>query len=255
MNLRSVAIAVCALTTWTTHLPADLIPVATTSGTLAVHYDADNPSQASYYQLQLSPTNTNGAALSFAAPYQSIFGDVGQFGLSVIYVAPTNDQTVPTLTAVDYNGTGPVPSAEPITWAVNDYKPGTPIGPGNASNIPYNSLFRGPSIDITSSSLTTVGTVDTLTVSGDLISDGNINWFNPAAGTTSLASLGLSNVFEFTATFTDDTSTDPGLNFFSGTATIDAETVPEPGTFVLLMSGLVGLMTFAVHRRRHVSRP
>jgi len=233
-------------------LQASLIPVATVEGTLAVHYDANPSSDASYYKLQYSPTNTNGASLSFLPAFQSIFGDVGQFGLDVIYTAPTNNGTVPTLTAVDYNGTGPVPSAESITWAVNDYGQDTPVGPGNPANIPYNSLLRGPSIDVISSNLTNVGPVYTLTVTGDFVSDGNINWYYPAAGTTSLASVGLLNIFPFTATFSDNIDTDPGLQFFSGSGTVFAET-PEPASGLLLVTGLVGVV--GIVRRRKKNSP
>jgi hypothetical protein len=241
MRRLPLALLVFAVFVGVKPLEASLIPVATVNGTLAVHYDANPASDASYYKLQYSPTNTNGAQLNFLPAYQSIFGDVGQFGLDVIYTAPTNNGTVPTLTAVDYNGSGPVPSAESITWAVNDYGQNTPVGPGNPANIPYNSLLRGPSIDITSSNLTNVGPVYTLTVSGDLVSDGNINWYNPAAGTTSLASVGLANYFPFTATFSDNIDTDPGLQFFTGSATVFAET-PEPASGLLLVAGLAGIV-------------
>jgi hypothetical protein len=231
-------------------LQASLIPVATVNGTIAVHNDANPSTDPSYYRLQYSPTNTNGAALSFLPAFKSIFGDVGQFGLDVIYTAPTNNGTVPKLTAVDYNGSGPVPSAESITWAANDYGQNTPVGPGNPANIPYNSLFRGPSINIISSNLTNVGPVYTLSAKGDFVSDGNINWYNPAAGTTPLASVGLLNIFPFTATFSDNIISDPGLQFFTGSGTIFAET-PEPATCVLLVTGLASVIGFARGRKRN----
>jgi len=254
MRKLLVAFAACALLLGATSLQASLIPVATTSGVLAVHYDADNPSDPSYYRLQFSSTNTNGASLSFLPAFKAIFGDVGQFGLDVIDTAPTNDGVVPTLTAVDYNGVGPVPSAETINWAANDYGQNTPVGPGNPANIPYNSLFRGDAIDLFTSSLTNVGPVYTITVTGQLVSDGNINWYYPAAGTTSLASVGLANVFPFTATYTDNIATDPKLNFFSGTGTLFAET-PEPATCLLLSTGLAGLIGFARWRKKAAGGP
>jgi len=249
MKKLPVLLVIASVAMSGTALQASLIPLATVSGTLAVHYDSSPSSDASYYKLQYSPTNTNGASLTFNPALQSTFGDIGQFGLDVVYTAPTNNGVVPTLTAVDYNGTGPVPSAEPITWAINDYGQNTPVGPGNPVNIPYNSLFRGPSIDILTSNLTNVGPIYTLTVTGDLVSDGNINWYNPAVGTTSLASLGLSNLLPFTATYTDNIATDPGLQFFSGSGTIFVQT-PEPASCVLLIAGLAGLGSFGRWRNR-----
>jgi hypothetical protein len=231
---------------------ADEIPVATFNGTLALHYDTNPSGDLSYAKLQYSATNTNGAQLNFLPAYKSIFGDVGQFGLDVIYTAPTNNQSVPTLTAVDYNGSGPVPSAESITWAANDYGQNLPVGPGNPANIPYNSLFRGPSIDLLTSNTTNVGPVYTLTVTGDLVSDGNINWYNPAAGTTSLASVGLSNLFPFTATFTDNIDTDPNLLDFTGGGTLFVEN-PEPASCVLLVAGLAGVLRVARRKQRPVA--
>jgi PEP-CTERM motif len=252
MTRHLAPLVVLALAMYAAPSRADEIPVATFSGTLALHYDSNPSSDLSYAKLQYSATNTNGAQLNFLPAYQTIFGDQGQFGLDVIYTAPTNNQTVPTLTAVDYNGTGPVPSGESITWAVNDYGQNTPTGPVNPANISYNSLFRGPSLDLLTSNETNVGPIYTLTVTGDLVSDGNINWYNPAAGTTSLASLGLSNVVQFSATFTDNSDTDPNLLDFTGTGTLFLQT-PEPASCVLLIGGLAGLAGVARRKQRLAS--
>jgi PEP-CTERM motif len=246
-------LALFAALTCVPSLQASLIPVATVDGTLTVHDDVSPATDVSYYRLQFSSTNTNGAALSFTAGpplnLKPIFGDVGQFGLDAIYTAPTNNTTVPTLTAYDYNGSGPVASPEPINWAVNDYGQHTPVGPGNPANIPYNSLFRGDTINITSQSLTNVGPIYTATLSGDLVSDGFIHWYTPSTPDTSLASLGLENAFAFTATFTDNINTDPSLQTFTGSGIIFAQT-PEPAAILLLTSGLAGLVVVTRFARR-----
>jgi hypothetical protein len=230
---------------------ADEIPIATFSGTLSLTYDSNPSSDLSYAKLQFSSSNTNGAQLNFLPAFQSLFGDQGQFGLDVVYVAPTNNQAVPTLTAYDYNGTGPVASPESISWAINDYGQNLPVGPGNPANIVYNSLFRGPSINLDTSNTTNVGTVYTLSVTGGLVSDGLVHWYDPSAGSTPLSAAGLSNVLPFTAVFTDDSSLDPSLTNFTGSGTLFVEN-PEPASCVLLVAGLAGVVGVARRKQRPV---
>jgi len=225
-----------------------LVPAATTTGTLV--FTPGLNSSNYYVQSEVGGGNTNGAPLSFEPEFQALFGDVGQFGLAAVYVPPGySGPTPPTLTAWDHTASGPV-AAGTVAWAVDDYGPGAG-GPANPSNIPENSLFRGSSITITSSSTTVVGDIVTLTVSGDLNSDGYIHWYNPATPPTSLASLGVMNFFPFTGTFTDNYVTDPNLTTFTGTSTVFADLVtPEPASLVLLMSGLVGPIGLSFYRKR-----
>jgi hypothetical protein len=236
-------------------LAAAPIPVGTSTGTLAIHYNVgepETPSEQGYIKSQFSPLNTNGAAASYFPPFAAVFGDVGQFGFDMVIEAPTHDGSldpIPFLTAVDYDGVGPV-AAGPVAWAVNDYKPGVP-GPGTPGNIPYNSLFRGPSVEVTTSLLSVVGTVFTVEISGKLISDGFIHWFSPGAGTTPISSTGLRNNFLFSGIFSYDSATDttPGIDYYSGSATFFVLPVPEPGSAMLLGLGSVVMLAGARFRR------
>jgi hypothetical protein len=223
-----------------------IIPAATTAGALVF---TPGLNAANFYaQSEVGGGNTNGAPLSFEPALKSTFGDVGQFGLTAVYVPPGySGPTPPTVTAWNHTVSGPV-AAGTVAWAVDDYGTG---GPALASNVPLNSLFRGPSITVTSSSTTTAGDIVTLTISGHLTSDGFIHWFNPATPPTSLASLGVSNDIPFTGTFTDNFVTDPNLTNFTGTTTLFADILsPEPASLVLLLSGLAGPIGLSLYRKR-----
>jgi hypothetical protein len=89
------------------------------------------------------------------------------------------------------------------------------------------------------------------TVTGSVLSDGYIHYYYgfdnypgpPAPGETSIASLGLSSIFDFDGTYN---VTGPGQ--FNLTGTLYA--TPLPGTLLLLGSGLAGL---AFYRRRRAA--
>jgi hypothetical protein len=241
--------AASALLAFSPSARADLlVPAATTAGTLV--FTPGATASNFYAQSEVGGGNTNGAPLTFEPAFQSLFGDVGQFGLSAVYVPPGyTGPTPPTLTAFNHTASGPV-AAGTVAWAVNDYGPGAG-GPAIASNIVENSLFRGSGITITSSSTNVVGDIVTLTISGELTSDGFIHWYNPATPPTSLASVGVENFFPFTATFTDNDVTDPNLTNFTGTTTLYADLItPEPASLVLLVGGLVGPIGLSLYRKR-----
>jgi hypothetical protein len=251
LRLRFLAVSCVgyALLALSTSVRADvLVPAATTTGTLVFTPGLEATNY--YVQSEVGGGNTNGAALTFAPQFQALFGDVGQFGLSAVYVPPGySGPTPPTVTAWNNTASGPV-AAGTVAWAVDDYGLGAG-GPANPSNIPLNSLFRGSSITITSSSTTVVGDIVTLTISGDLNSDGYIHWYNPSTPPTSLASVGVENYFPFTGTFTDNDVTDPKLTTFTGTSTIYADVItPEPTSLVLLVSGVVGPIGLLFYRKR-----
>jgi len=63
-----------------------LVSLATTAGT-QVFTPSVSAFPNYYTQSEVGGGNTNGAALSFSAPFHSLFGDVGQYGLTSVYVA------------------------------------------------------------------------------------------------------------------------------------------------------------------------
>lgn len=233
------------------------IPVASSTGTLAIHYNAgmpETPSEQGYIKAQFSDTNTNGSPVTLFPPFDAIFGAAGQFGLDFVIEAPTHDGSlspIPFIEAVDYDGIGPVP-AGPVTWALNDYKPDAPPGPGTVTNIPYNSVLRGSGVELTTSLLSVVGTVFTVEISGKLTSDGLIHWFTPGDGTTAISDTGFRDHFLFEGILSYDSSTDttPGIDFYSGTTTFFAVPIPEPASAALLCIGALGLMGTRVRRKR-----
>jgi hypothetical protein len=230
-------------------LRADLlVPLATTSGT-QVFTPSVSAFPNYYTQSEVGGGNTNGAPLSFSAPFNALFGDVGQYGLTDVYVPPGGSPPPPpTDTAWNNTVSGPV-AAGTVAWAIDSYGPG---GPANPSSVPIESVLRGPSIVITSSPDTFIDGILTLTLAGDIYSDGYIYSSDPSVAPTSLASLGISSVIPFTGLFTDNVATDPMLSNLTGSFTFYADYVntPEPAPLALLVSGLVGPIGLWFYRKR-----
>jgi hypothetical protein len=225
-----------------------LVPLATTAGT-QVFTPSVSAFPNYYTQSDVGGGNTNGAPLSFSAPFNALFGDVGQYGLTDVYVPPGGSPPPPpTDTAWNNTVSGPV-AAGTVAWAIDAYGPG---GPANPSSVPIESVLRGPSIVITSSPDTFIDGILTLTLTGDIYSDGYIYSSDPSMAPTSLASLGISSVIPFTGTFTDDYFTDPTLSNLTGSFTFYADYVntPEPAPLALLVSGLVGPIGLWFYRKR-----
>ncbi len=261
MRLRFVSATVVLASVLPSSAQAVPIPIGVAGGTLAVHYNAgmpETPANQAYIKAQFSETNTNGAAFSFLSPpgmdFAAIFGDVGQFGLDLVLPAPTNDGSLgplPFPVAVDYDGAMPVP-AGPVAFALNDYKPDA-VGPGVPTNVPFNSLFRGLGIELTTFAVTPVMGGFSLAIAGKLTTDGLIHWFSPAAGTTALSDVGLLDFVTFEGGFLYETAADTtdGIDFYSGEATFFANTaaVPEPSSAFLLFLGAAGFAGFRFRRK------
>jgi hypothetical protein len=225
-----------------------LVPLATTAGT-QVFTPSVSAFPNYYTQSEVGGGNTNGAPLSFSATFNVLFGDVGQYGLTDVYVPPGGSPpNPPTDTAWNNTVSGPV-AAGTVAWAIDSYSPG---GPANPSSVPIESVLRGSGIVITSSPDTYIDGILTLTVAGDLYSDGYVYSNDPSVPPTSLASLGISSVLPFTGLFTDNVATDPTLSNLTGSFTIYADYVntPEPAPLALLMSGLACPIGLWFYRKR-----
>lgn len=226
-----------------------LVPLATTAGTQV--FTPSVTTFPNYYtQSEVGGGNTNGAPLSFSAPFTALFGDVGQYGLTDVYVPPGGSPPPPpTDTAWNNTLSGPV-AAGTVAWAIDAYGPAGPVDP---SSVPIESVLRGPSIVITSSPDTFIDGILTLSLTGNLYSDGYIYSSDPSVAPTSLASLGISSVLPFTGLFTDNIATDPFLSNLTGSFTIYADYVspsPEPASLALLVSGLVVPIGLWFYRKR-----
>jgi hypothetical protein len=241
-------------------------------------YD-EQPSTQAYIRTQFGYSNTNGGGFQFdntdlgGGSFNDAFSGqpVGssQFGFDLIGMAATYNPlggvvppTVHFADNVDNTAAGaaltqifPTPSAG--AWAINDYKDPSGAAAGSITN----SLFRGTSFTLNVDSFTVDGTgyIYTMQISGQLVTDGQVHWYNPAFGTGTLASIGMGNVFTYTGTlvYNKDYSVGgwatPGntysgtlengsdqKDFYVGSIDIYADVVPEPATMVLL--GLGGLL-------------
>ncbi|HVO26415.1 MAG TPA: NosD domain-containing protein [Candidatus Margulisiibacteriota bacterium] len=233
---------------------AATIPFGTATGGVAIYYNnnggGEHPTNQAYARAQFSQANTNGAAFAFDSTpipgsggltWQLLFGGAvpSQFGLDVVLPAPTYDGSVPlpALVAVEnVNGTpGGATPAGPVTWAINDYKPNVPNGPATASNAPTNSLFRGGTgagdgITLTQTPVLPFpnGTVFTLHVTGELISDNLVHWFNPATPNSPVGNFELTGKLLFDGNISYNSAGDLGtdlVDFYAGTLNVSAEVI------------------------------
>lgn len=249
------------------------IPFGTSTGSLGVYYNTaspETPANQRYFRAQNSPSNTNGATFNFDSAADlvpsfpgvqsmySIFQAVpDQFGIDLVLPAPTATGPAPTITARD-NVNGSVAgaaSAGPVFWGISGYT-GSTDGPSNPANAIINTLFRSNNATPAVLSFNTVpiaGGFQT-TVSGFLVSDGTIYWYNPATANSAMSAFfndgtlyasGRIKVDGVLTYITGDDTT-PGADFYNGTITYQLELIPAPGAAALL--GLGGLC--AARRRR-----
>ena len=159
-----------------------------------------------------------------------------QFGVDLVLKAPSFDGTNPApvlLAKENVNGDPNFStSSGPVTWAINGYQ-GVAVGPANPASAVVNSLFRGGTgvgdgVTITSQSLSLSGTVYTLQVAGELVSDGLIHWYNPATPNSPVSNFELTGKVLFSGSLVYDSAGDSGLDlldFYAGTIVLEAEVI------------------------------
>ena len=266
------------------------IPWGTMSSGVGVHYNnnggGENPANVAYFRAQATKdphnvvdqnlgvvgTSVSGAPFAFdntldigGLTLKTLFGDVGQYAIDLVVVAPTSDNSVPIpqligFTRVDGLGTVHFPPivASTVSWAINDYRglgsPGSYISVGdlngdmtiNASDLVVqtgtgptnvdtvvNSLLKGVGLSLATSNVMQSGPVFTATFSGELVSDGNV--YPSTAGYAPLVvqSLGLTGRFFFSGSLSYDSTGDTGtdlIDFYAGTAgtiMVTAEAFPS----------------------------
>ena len=243
--------------------------VGTSTGGIAVYYNtiaqgtaAENPQNQAYYKAQLnsSTTQTNGAAFAFESGLASpaVFNDLGQYGFDFVLQAVTNSGAVPTpvLNAYDNldNSLANRVLAGPVMWAINDYKDGG-NGPSNPANGIVNSFIRGSGGSLLLGDITPISGGWQVSFTADLVSDGRFHWYNPAFNDNLMSAYAnggqwWSGNFRAIGVLTYITSNDttPGMDFYSGPITLEAEVVPEPATI-----GLLGLGALTLIRRRRAA--
>ena len=230
---------------------AATIPLGAASGGVAIYYNSTGgevPTNQAYLRAQFSAGNSNGAEFNFdstpipgtggALSWYGIFQAVpDQFGLDLIVQAPTSNGSVPTpiLTAYD-NGNNSVGGRIPagtVTWALSGYT-GATDGPADPGNTIINSLFRGGTgasgdglSNLVISPVSHVGTVFTVTVSGELLTDGFVHWYTISTPDSPVSNFELTGKFLFSGTLSYDSSTDanPLMDFYGGPVQLDAEVI------------------------------
>jgi hypothetical protein len=231
------------------------VPLGVANGGVGIYYNnngnGENPANQAYAHAQFSLSNTNGSEFNFdtadlpgtgGTSWFDIFQSVpNQFGLDVILTAPTNDNTVtiPSLHAYD-NTNGSIAGrtdAGPVTWAISHYT-GPTNGPSNPANQILNSVFRGGTgnnngIIFSMGPVQQSGTLFTVTVTGELDTDGFVHWYTPSTPDSPVANLQLTGKFFFAGTLTYD-SQGPGetssnlIDFYAGSLAIEAEVICGP---------------------------
>jgi hypothetical protein len=227
------------------------IPLGTASGGAGVYYNdngsGENPVNVAYLRAHFSYANTNGSEFNFdTTPLPGTNGMLSwfdlfqavpdQFGLDIVLEAPTSDASEPTpvLTAYD-NVDGSIANraaAAPVTWAISGYT-GSTDGPADPANQIINSLFRGGTgvgdgVTLTIGPPMQVGTLFTVAVSGELVTDGLVHWYNPATPHSPVGNFELTGKFLFSGSLTYDSAGDTGtdlIDFYAGTVDVEAEVI------------------------------
>jgi len=232
--------------------PGILLGITDPSSGVAIYYNdngigEDGLTNVAYMRSQASATNTNAAPFIFdntaltgngLLNWAGLFGQVSptQHGIDLILPAPTMDGTVipPALTAYDNtdNSIAGRLAAGPVTWAINDYKGGSPNGPANPATQIINSLLRSatpanPAIDVQDLQidLSQAGPVFTADISGRLVNDGLIHWYTVSTPDSPVANFGLTNDIYFFGSLTYDSTGDSGtdlVDFYDGSMTLAA---------------------------------
>ncbi len=222
------------------------VPVGTATGGVAVYFNDTNevPANVSYLRVQYanSTTNVNGGWISMFEPFKTIFGDLGQYGIDAIYVAPTNTNlNPPVLYAYDWSGSTPIQDGQ-VLWAMNVYSDWTQ-GPKNPSAYVLNSTLRGTSGSVLNFTLTPLGGGD-YKADLDVIlnSDGFIHWYHPPHGTSPFP-YPFSGRFRAAGTlyYYRQQDNTPGMDFYQGSVNLYAEAIPDASTLSLFAIGLVPL--------------
>ncbi|HZZ45112.1 MAG TPA: hypothetical protein VFE58_19405 [Tepidisphaeraceae bacterium] len=254
LSLAAVAIAALFVSN---QVQAAEVLLGTAAGGMMIHYNNidnsgaggvpdgiisgydENPNNIAYITSQFSSTNSNGAAFSFnpALGLDTVFAQINptQFALDLVYKASTYNPgpgvSAPTLNFKDnvdaHSADATTTPGGTTAFGIDDYL-GTG-GPGVSTNLNDNSIYRGTGVTFNIDNLTKIGTVYTLTISGTLTTDGSTHWYTVGVPDTTLASQGLTNVFNYTGVLTYDSAGDTGASqtdFYAGSVSIFANTLP-----------------------------